>query len=133
MTKLGDVMVTEFDLDNSDKGSQADYLRDFYTVCFSHPSVRGVNQWGFWEADMWRPRGHLIDRNWNETVSFKAYRDLVYGAWWTDQSGETNDTGEFELRGFKGTHTVTVEHEGYIWSGEMELGDDFLKIDVVVP
>jgi len=75
MTKMGDVMVTEFDMDSIGKDAQADYLRDFYTVCFSHPKVLGVNQWGFWEADMWKPRGHLIDKQWNQTVSFKAYRD----------------------------------------------------------
>ena len=133
MTKMGDVMVSEFDLDNSDKDSQADYLRDFYTVCFSHPRVRGVNQWGFWESDMWRPRGHLIDSNWNETVSFKAYRNLVYKTWWTDEAGVSDADGSFETRAFKGIQTVTVTHDGYTWSGEVELAAEALEIDVVVP
>ena len=133
MTKMGDLMVTEFDLDNSEKNSQADYLRDFYTVCFSHPKVLGVNQWGFWEADMWKPRGHLIDKNWNETASFKAYRNLVRKAWWTDEEGSTDDNGLFETRAFKGIQTVAVTHDGYTWTGEVELGDEELKLDVVVP
>lgn len=133
MTRLGDVMVTEFDLDNSDKVSQADYLRDFYTVCFSHPRVLGVNQWGFWESDMWRPRGHLIDKDWNQTVSFKAYRNLVYKTWWTDVTGGSDNEGAFATRAFKGTHIVKVSHAGYTRSQEIDLGEDDFRLDVVMP
>ncbi len=133
MTKMGDVMVTEFDLDNGDKDSQADYLRDFYTVCFSHPRVLGINQWGFWESDMWRPRGHLIDKDWNQTVSFKAYQNLVYKTWWTDETCESDEEGTFATRAFKGTHTITVTRQGYTWSEEIELGAESLRLDVVMP
>jgi len=133
MTKMGDLMVTEFDLDNSDKNSQADYLRDFYTVCFSHPKVLGVNQWGFWESDMWRPRGHLIDKNWNETVSFKSYRNLIFKTWWTDEQAVSDEAGSFETRAFKGTQTVTVTHEGYTWCGDIELGEESFELMVVMP
>ena len=36
-----------------DEEMQADYTRDFLTLAYSHPTVVGVQLWGFWE------RAHL--------------------------------------------------------------------------
>jgi len=133
MSKLtGKIMITEFDMDNDDKQAQADYLRDFYTVCFSHPSVEGIVRWGFWEGDMWKPRGHMIETDWTPTVQAAAYDELVFHRWWTNESAMTNAEGEFRTRAFKGTHRVTVKHAGYEWTKTLDLTEDN-TLEITVP
>src|SRR5690606_28268097 len=42
--------ITEFDHNTEDEQLQADFLRDFLTLAFSHPQMVGVQLWGFWEG-----------------------------------------------------------------------------------
>jgi endo-1,4-beta-xylanase len=133
MSKMtGKVLITEFDMDNDDKEAQADFIRDFYTVCFSHPAVQGVVCWGFWEGDMWRPRGHFLTKDWKPTAVSRAFDDLVHKEWWTDVRGTVNPKGTFETRGFKGEYSVTVSHGGYTWTGPITLDQD-KTVEVIVP
>jgi len=41
------IQTTEFDSDTNDEHLQADYLRDYMKVTFSHPAVSGFVLWGF--------------------------------------------------------------------------------------
>jgi endo-1,4-beta-xylanase len=133
MSKLtGKVLITEFDMDNDDKEVQGDYIRDFYTVCFSHPAVQGVVCWGFWEGDMWRPRGHFLTKDWKPTAVSKAFDDLVHKQWWTDVSGIVDPQGTFQTRGFKGEYAITVSRNGYTWTGPLTL-DENKTVEVIVP
>ena len=77
------IQITEFDIDTDDTGLQADYMRDFTTATFSHPSVMGVMQWGFWEGGHWIPRAALWDKDWNLRPHGKVWVDLVTKTWWT--------------------------------------------------
>ena len=43
------IKITEFDVDVADESLQADYTRDFLYAAFSHPSVSGIQLWGFWK------------------------------------------------------------------------------------
>ncbi|TWU58620.1 Endo-1,4-beta-xylanase Z precursor [Rubripirellula tenax] len=134
MSKLSPkIMITEFDMDNDDASAKADYIRDFYTVCFSHPAVQGIVQWGFWEGDMWKPRGHLIAKDWQLTPAGRVYEDLVTNTWWTRANGTSDSEGEFLTRAFLGTQTVTVDHDGYQWTGDVEVGTDGATVTVIVP
>jgi endo-1,4-beta-xylanase len=42
------IMLTEFDYSEPDVNLRADGLENFYRICFSHPNVIGIMQWGFW-------------------------------------------------------------------------------------
>jgi hypothetical protein len=44
-----------FDINTDDEELQADYTRDFLTLAYSHPTVVGVQLWGFWERSHWKP------------------------------------------------------------------------------
>ncbi len=127
------LLITEFDMDNDDKRAQADYLRDFYTTCFSHPSVTGIIAWGFWKGDMWKPRGYLLDDDWSETPASKMYDDLVRGQWWTNEAGTSGAGGTFRTRAFKGIQTVTVTRGNYTWTSDVVVGDDGKRLTVIVP
>lgn len=104
-----EMQITEFDINSGDATLQADYTRDFLTVCFSHPAVCGFSLWGFWERAHWRPAAALIDKDWKLRPNGKAFDKLVRGEWWTDERGTTRADGTFGLRGFQGEYKVTVQ------------------------
>jgi len=102
------IVVTEFDVNTKDEDRQAQFTRDFLTAAFSHPSCTGFVFWGFWESAHWRPDAALFRKDWSEKPNLRAYRDLVFNEWWTDETGPTNENGKFALRAFKGTYRITV-------------------------
>jgi len=103
------IEITEFDINTQDRDFQARYMRDFLIAVFSHPSVDGFTQWGFWSGRHWLPDGALYDQNWKLRPHGKAYLDLVNGAWSTDAKGTTARDGAFHTRGFYGTYLVSIQ------------------------
>ena len=103
-----DLQVTEFDISMSDEQVQADYTRDFLTLCFSHPAMKGFMMWGFWEGAHWRPLAAMIRRDWSTRPAYDVWNDLIYRQWWTDTSGATSADGIFRTRGFLGAYDVDV-------------------------
>lgn len=104
--------VTEFDINTDDEELQADYTRDFLIAAYSHPSVVGVQVWGFWEGAHWIPRAAMYRRDWSEKPNARAYRALVLEAWRTRASGTTDAQGVWRGRGFHGEYLATVEYGG---------------------
>lgn len=106
------IRITEFDVNVEDEEIQADYTRDFMIAIFSHPSVVGVQQWGFWEGKHWQPKAALYRKDWTEKPNGAAYRKLVKETWHTDETGATNARGEWSARGFYGRYEITVTAGG---------------------
>ena len=88
--------------------AKAEALRQFYTICFAHPSVTGIMMWGFWEGANWIPQSSLYKRDWTPLPAAKAYEDLVLNKWWTRWTGTADQQGLVEMRAFYGTHKVSV-------------------------
>ncbi len=128
-----DILITEFDMDNDDKQAQADFVRDFYTLCFSHPAVKGIIQWGFLESDMWRPRGHFITKDWKETAPGRVYRELVLGKWMTNESLTAGADGTVSIRAFMGDYEISVSGKGMLPSTlSLPLAADGVSAEVVL-
>ena len=106
------IEATEFDVNLTDEARQAEYLRDFMTALFSHPSVCGIILWGFWEGRHWKPNAALFRRDWSLKPNGQAWRDLVFKDWWTDAKGTTDGNGELKLRGFLGDYSITASAGG---------------------
>jgi GH35 family endo-1,4-beta-xylanase/peptidoglycan/xylan/chitin deacetylase (PgdA/CDA1 family) len=106
------IRFTEFDVETEDEQLQADFTRDFLILAYSHPSVVGVQHWGFWEKAHWRPRGALFRADWSEKPAAKAYRALVLNQWRTRLQGTAGKKGQVAGRGFHGDYVVTVEKDG---------------------
>jgi endo-1,4-beta-xylanase len=100
------LQITEFDINTLDEQLQADYLRDYLTIVFSHPAIDAFLQWGFWEGRHWLPAAALYRRDWSEKPHGKAYRDLVFTQWWTNAEGTTAADGTFTVRGFLGDYEI---------------------------
>jgi hypothetical protein len=107
------VRFTEFDVWTRDEELQADYTRDFLILAFSHPSVVGVQHWGFWESAHWRPSSAMFRADWSEKPNAKVYKSLVLDKWRTRLHGTTDAKGGFFARGFFGDYSVTVEAGGH--------------------
>lgn len=103
------IVVTEFDVNTRNEEKQAQFTHDFMTAAFSHPACAGFVFWGFWEGSHWRPNAALFRTDWSEKPNLEVYRNLVLNEWWTNETGVTNENGEFSLRAFKGTYQVTVD------------------------
>ncbi|MBN1997498.1 endo-1,4-beta-xylanase [candidate division KSB1 bacterium] len=127
------IQITEFDIDIYDEEIQAAYTRDFYTAVFSHPATDKIVMWGFWEGDMWRPKGALIRTDWSYKKNYDAYTDLLFKQWWTDTDGFTNRDGIFSVRGFLGEYSLRAEFDGVTDSKRAVLTQDGIEIELVVP
>ncbi|MEM6756787.1 MAG: endo-1,4-beta-xylanase [Planctomycetota bacterium] len=125
--------ITEFDFATTDLALQADYTRDFMTAVFAHDAIEAFLLWGFWEGKMSNPEGALFDLDWNINPNGQAYIDLVFGEWWTDEIGDTDLAGLFDLRGFLGDYLITVEYDGQVYEFVETLGSDGLSRTYVIP
>jgi GH35 family endo-1,4-beta-xylanase len=88
--------------------AKAEAIRQYYRICFAHPSVTGILMWGFWEGANWIPQSSLYKRDWTPTPAAAAYEDLVLSRWWTRWTGVAGPKGVVEVRAFYGKHRITV-------------------------
>jgi endo-1,4-beta-xylanase len=95
-------------LTEGEEQEKAKALAQYYAICFAHPAVEGILMWGFWEGANWIPVSSLYRRDWSPTPAAAAYRDLVYGRWWTKWQGRADEKGRCEVRAFFGKHRVQV-------------------------
>ena len=98
----------------AEEQAKAEALKQYYRICFAHPSVTGIMMWGFWEGANWIPQSSLYKRDWTPLPSAKAYEDLVLNQWWTRWSGTANAEGWAIAPAFYGTHKVTVNDKEII-------------------
>ncbi|BET69498.1 hypothetical protein ASA1KI_44160 [Opitutales bacterium ASA1] len=124
--------VTEFDVDTDDEQLQADYIRDFLTIAFSHPRMIGIQTWGFWEGAHWRPRAAILRADWSEKPGALAHRELVHGAWKTDETRHTAIDGRVAGRGFHGEYDIVVTHGASSATLPLALGAEGAALEVVL-
>lgn len=107
--------ITELDIDVESPELQADYLRDFMTLCFSHPQVDGILLWGFWEGRHWKPQCALYNKDWSVRPVGQAWHDLVFKQWWSDEQMKADGSGRVVSRVFLGDYEVSaVSPEGTV-------------------
>ena len=123
------IKITEFDVDVADELLQADYTRDFLYAAFSHPSVSGIQLWGFWEKQHWRPNAALYRANWEEKPNGVVFRELTQKKWWTLAKGVSSKAGSFSGRGFYGTYRVMISIDGNQSKSMFKLEEDGQKLE----
>ncbi len=126
--------VTEFDIDvGDDDARQAELLRDYLTVMFSHADMEAVTMWGFWEGRHWREDAALYQDDWTEKAALLAYQDLVFDQWWTDERLDLGADGEAGLRAFLGDYTATVTIDGVTYAHDFSLDGGGISLQIQVP
>lgn len=117
-----EIQITEFDFNTENEQLQADYLRDFMTATFAHPSVSAITLWGFWEGAHWRPQAALYRKDWTIKPNGKAFVDLVYRDWWSEEEVRTDELGEAAKRVFQGDYTIVTSYEGQCDERDVSVG-----------
>lgn len=86
------------------EAAQADYVANFYTLLFSHPSVEAITWWDFSDLGAWlnAPSG-VLHADMSPKPAYDRLHLLIKGEWWTKTETTTNET----IRVFAGTHEVT--------------------------
>jgi endo-1,4-beta-xylanase len=127
------IKITEFDINTTDRELQADFMRDFMTVCFSHPSLEGVLQWGFWRRAHWIPDAALFDSDWTLLPHGKVYEELVTKTWATNATLATDASGTAGVRAFKGDYQISVTVNGKESIVSAKLANDGDTLVVKIP
>jgi endo-1,4-beta-xylanase len=110
-----DILITEFDVTVPGEQLRADYVRDFMTLCFSHPQVTGIVSWGFWANAHWRRESAFFDEQWNPTPMGREWIRKSK-EWRTDVRAKTDDNGQVKVRAFLGDYSVKAGEAKKIFS-----------------
>lgn len=121
-----------------DEQTQAEYVKNVYTIAFSKPLVRGID-WGTGVTDGQQDEAGsrscgLLDADLNPKQSYFELKNLI-SSWTTSGSGVTDEKGEFELRGFAGDYDVTlVSPDGHSCKTRIHISEQECKeITITLP
>ncbi|ESO98487.1 hypothetical protein LOTGIDRAFT_142894, partial [Lottia gigantea] len=110
-----DIWVTELDISEPDEHKKAKKYEDLMRLFFSHPAVKGVLFWGFWDGRHWRPQAALANGN-NVTpnAAGRKVRELLKHTWRTNETHNIKHGQNVQIRGFKGYYKLLVHHNGKV-------------------
>ena len=89
--------------------SAARHVAGLYTLCFSHPFVRGIFWCGISDREKRVSNGGLLRRDLSPKHAHKTLRKLIHAVWHTRACGTTDPLGGFSFHGFFGTYRIVVE------------------------
>ena len=91
---------------------QEKYVRDFYTLLFSHPKVEAIIWWDMNDGMWLKAPSGLVRKDLTPKPSYKALFELIQNQWMTRLEGETDQTGLFQVNAFYGDYEVSVAAGG---------------------
>lgn len=84
---------------------QADYLKDFYTLAFSHPNVGSIIYWSGSDLYEWRgTAAGLLDTEHNPKPAYYVLKELIKKRWHTNVVKRTDFFGKYAFSGFYGEY-----------------------------
>jgi endo-1,4-beta-xylanase len=104
------------------EAAQAEYARCFYTICFSHPSVKGVIWWDLTDAASWLEGGGLLRSDLTPKLVYTTLDQLINMQWDSFGSQISNSTGGIHFQGFYGLYNVSVQNGAYNFLCSVESG-----------
>ena len=121
--------ITEYDTHEvMDDDLAAVYLRDFLTMVFSHESTDGFLMWGFWDGAHWNNNAMMFNEDWSLKPAGQTFIDMVFDEWWTEENGQTDATGAYRTRGYKGWYKVTIDCGSTTVTDTIELLEDVILV-----
>ncbi|XP_050414644.1 anti-sigma-I factor RsgI6-like [Patella vulgata] len=109
------IWITELDISEPDEHKKAQKYEDLMRLYFSHPAVKGVMFWGFWDGRHWRPQAALANGN-NVTpnAAGRKVQELLKRTWRTNESHNIGHGQTVHIRAFKGSYKLLVRHNGHV-------------------
>lgn len=91
------------------EAEQADYVEQFYTLLFSHPSMAAITWWDFSDDHAWKnaPAG-LTRKDLSPKPAYDRLLKLIRHQWWTDTTGKTDPAGTYQTPAFYGDYLITI-------------------------
>jgi len=94
-----------------DEQTQAEYLRDFYTLAFSKRLVKGISwSFGVSDKDAYIIGGGLLREDFTPKPSYHTLKNLITSIWTTTGQGITDENGQVSFSGFAGDYEIRVEY-----------------------
>jgi endo-1,4-beta-xylanase len=95
-----------------DEQTQAEYVKNFYTIAFGKPLMYGAG-WstGFVDDDSYTAgaiSGGILNSDLTPKQAYYTLKELI-SSWTTSGGGKTDQNGEFKLRGFAGDYTISIQ------------------------
>ncbi len=120
------IEVTELDINPNVMSleREGEQVEAMLRAAFEHPAVQGVTMWVMNTSSHWRGNAVMYDRDWQLKPGGHVWIDLVRGEYWTSESGATNASGQIGATVFRGTHRVSVSHNGIVRSMEVDVNGD---------
>jgi len=100
---------------------QSEYLKDFYTLLFSHPIVSSITMWNLTDRNAWRGHaGGILDIELQPKKAYFTLKKLIKETWTTRVNTTFNIENELIFSGFYGTYEgeVIVNGTSYPFSFE---------------
>ena len=92
--------------------SQAEYVRDFYTLVYSHPATEALTWWDFCDhAWLGAPCG-LVNDHLNPKPVYYELEKLIRGEWWSNVELLTGTQGNCRTKVYCGSYDVEVMIDG---------------------
>ena len=95
------------------EAEQEKYVRDLYTLLFSHPAVEAITWWDIADGCWLQAPSGLIRKDLTPKRAYNALYELIRQKWWTDTSGSTDSEGCFTVNAFYGEYEISVQRNGY--------------------
>ena len=92
---------------------QKNQLEEMYRILFAHPLVEAVTGWDLTDGGWLNAPSGILRRDGYPKPSYEMLTGLIKKEWSTEYSAVTDDNGCFELCGFKGEYSVTVDGRKY--------------------
>jgi GH35 family endo-1,4-beta-xylanase len=88
---------------------QAEKVKEFYTVLFSHPAVEAITWWDFTDQGAWQraPAGFLR-KDMTPKPAYEQLHSLIKDKWWTRTEARPAAGGRMSFRGFLGQYKVAA-------------------------
>jgi endo-1,4-beta-xylanase len=123
MAELGlPIWITQLRINEQEVNVRADKLETVLRMAYSHPAVKGIMQWTFYEENEGEPSCCLIDKGWHINAAGQRYLDLM-NEWETHDSNTTDSNGAVKFRGFHGNYEITVNAGGNPEVHNIEVND----------
>lgn len=92
------------------EATQAEQVRAFYRLAFSHPAVEAITWWDFSDRGAWMtaPAG-LVRKDMTPKPAYQALDQLIRHDWWTGpRKLSADEAGQIRFRGFLGAYRLTA-------------------------
>ncbi len=111
--QITELSVPSYGYSEEDEDTQAEIMKDLYSIWFSHPNMEAIICWDLPDGYDWTPfKCGLVRKDLTPKKAYTVIRDLFNKTWQTNLEISADGNGSASFRGFYGDYDITVLNEG---------------------